>query len=42
MGEVMTVDELRSMIMDEELMKDLPLSKAMLDFIVELIKKDVN
>lgn len=38
----MTVDELRSMIMDEELMKDLPLSKAMLDFIVELIKKDVN
>jgi hypothetical protein len=34
----MTVDELRAMILDEELMKQLPLSKEMIDFIVELVR----
>lgn len=38
MGEIMTVDELRAMILDEELMKQLPLSKEMIDFIVELVR----
>jgi hypothetical protein len=34
----MTVSELRAMLRDKGLMKELPLSKVMIDFIVELIK----
>ena len=36
--EIMTVDELRAMILDEELIKQLPLSNTMIDFIVELVR----
>lgn len=38
MGTEITIDELRIMLSDQELMKDLPISKEMIDFIVELIK----
>lgn len=38
MGTEITVNELRIMLSDSELMKDLPISKEMIDFIVELIK----
>jgi hypothetical protein len=34
----MTVGELRAMILDEELMKQLPLSREIIDFIVELVR----
>ena len=38
MGTEITVDELRIMLSDSELMKDLPISKEMIDFIVELVR----
>jgi hypothetical protein len=37
---VITVSELREMLRDRGIMKELPLSKVMIDFIVELIKNE--
>jgi hypothetical protein len=41
-GSEMTVSELRAMLEDQGLMRELPLSKVMIDFIVELVKKKEN
>lgn len=38
MGTEITVTELRIMLSDQKLMKELPISKEMIDFIVELIR----
>jgi hypothetical protein len=34
----MTIDEFRTMVLDDELLKQLPLSNEMIDFIVELVR----
>jgi hypothetical protein len=38
LDEIITVDELRAIILNEELMKQLPLSKEIIEYIVELVR----
>jgi hypothetical protein len=42
LGQEMTIEELRAILLDKELLKDLPLSKTMINFMVALIEDQVK